>query len=88
MRQRNDTFTALYAPADPPFSVLPGETIDYPVHLTGLTRLDDEHPAVATGGIVDPAMTFPVGEKGPELVPTPPKKKVTGRAPTGEEPTE
>lgn len=43
MRQRNDTVHALYAPAaDPPFEVQPGEVIDYPVQVTGLTVLPDE----------------------------------------------
>jgi hypothetical protein len=47
MRQRNDTIHALYAPsADPPFEVQPGEIIDYPVLVIGLTILPGEDKPV------------------------------------------
>lgn len=42
MRQRNDTASALYAPSeDPPFEVAPGEEIDYPIYIVGLTQADE-----------------------------------------------
>lgn len=74
MRQRNDTPYALYAPADPPFEVLPGETVDYHTYLVGLTPVPDEPPVL-------------VGESGPELV-VPVKKSAPKKALSGEEPTE
>lgn len=88
MRQRNDTLSALYVPADPPFEVLPGESVDYPDYLIGLTPVEDS--ALATGGVVDPGTTkrFLVGEAGPEIPVPPQKKRSSGRAPSGEEPTE
>lgn len=50
MRQRNDTVYALYASAaDPPFEVAPGETIDYPDPVVGLTILPDEKPEEKPG---------------------------------------
>lgn len=51
MRQRNDTPTAWSfaatpatddTPEQPPFEVLPGETVDRPVLLDGWTDLDDQ----------------------------------------------
>lgn len=50
MRQRNDTDRALYASAaDPPFEVAPGEIIDYPYPVVGLTALPDEEPEEKPG---------------------------------------
>lgn len=84
MRQRNNTHSALYVPADPPFVVLPGETVDHPTYLIGLTPVEDH--ALATGGVVDPKPIV-AGESGPELVPPKPGRRVR-KAPSGEEPTE
>lgn len=43
MRQRNDTAYALYASAaDPPFEVAPGEEIDHPHPVVGLTPVTEE----------------------------------------------
>lgn len=45
MRQRNDTDVTLHASAaDPPFAVAPGETINYPIPVVGLTILPDVKP--------------------------------------------
>lgn len=85
MRQRNNTHSALYVPADPPFVVLPGESVDYPVHLAGLFPVEDS--ALATGGVVNSAKPVVAGESGSELVPPKPGKRAR-RAPSGEEPTE
>lgn len=49
MRQRNDTGHPLTAHTDPPQVIEPGQTIEYPVLVVGLTVLDDEPtpPSVA-----------------------------------------
>ncbi|HEY6021606.1 MAG TPA: hypothetical protein VIY48_17585 [Candidatus Paceibacterota bacterium] len=43
MRQRNDSDAMLHASAaDPPFAVAPGEEIDYPIPVVGLTVLPEK----------------------------------------------
>ncbi len=45
MRQRNDSLKPLFVQAaDPPFEIAPGETVDYPSPVIGLTVVVDEKP--------------------------------------------
>ena len=67
MRQRNDGGYSLLVAADPPFMVEPGQTVDHPDPITGLTEL------------AEPAEDEPAGAEA-TLDPGPAKQPRRGRA--------
>lgn len=55
MRQRNDTSDQLFVQAaDPPFTVEPGETIDYKNPIIGMTAVEEEPSPPAADDVKAP----------------------------------
>lgn len=62
MRHRNDTDRPLTVATVPPQTVEPGEEVDTPDHVAGMTCLDQPCPPLATGGVVTYSGVALVGE--------------------------
>lgn len=49
MRQRNDSGYPIAVHAEPPFPVEPGDTVDFPDPIAGLTPVDEPESAADPG---------------------------------------